>query len=361
MAAIAIHQAVDTLAPGSAVSDCLLSAQQVLQSAGYTSGVRAISVQPGVARPRHPFPFPPAHKTLWIYHFAIGSRLAAWAMRLARRGDLVLWYHNLTPATYFRVADPLLAARLEAGHAELRELAGVCRGAIADSEYNARELQALGCRQVEVVPPIFLDARYGEEPDRSLLSRYGDGRANWLFVGRLAPNKRQDEVIAAFHAYKRLSPEARLFLVGEEGRPRTYCRWLENLIGFLGLQDSAQIVGHVSQAELHAYYRLASCFVCMSEHEGFGIPLIESLYFDVPVIARASAAIPETLGSAGILLKRRDPFLVAEIAHLLDEDAAFRGAVLTQQRARLADFAYEKVAARLLAVVERFLANGSKS
>jgi len=254
--------------------------------------------------------------------------------------------------------SPLLAARLATGREEVRRLAPLCRGAIVCSEFSATELRGYGYREVQVVPPVFLDDRYREPPTPTLLSRYQDGRPNWLFVGRLAPNKGQDALITAFQAYKRLSPSARLFLVGAEEGSKTYRRWLENQIALLGLQEDVHLVGRVSQADLNAYYRLASCFVSMSEHEGFGVPLVESFYFDVPVIAYDAAAVSETLGGTGILLKERNPFLVAELAYLLEHDPSLREAILAAQRERLADFAYEKVAARLLAAVKRFVEGG---
>lgn len=356
MSSVAIHQVLDSLAAGSAVTNCALSAQEILRSAGYRSGIRARAIEPGLGRVARLAA--KGRRTLYIYHLSVGSPLSAWVAQRAQREAVILWYHNLTPPGYLQASDPWLAARLEAGREELRRLASVCRGAIADSEYNAQELRACGYRQIEIVPPIFLDARYQVEPDPAILSRYDDGRPNWLFVGRLAPNKRQSDVIAAFAAYRRLAPGARLLLVGSDEGAGTYRRWLENLIAFLGLQDAVCPLGHLSQAELNACYRVARCFVSLSDHEGFGVPLVESMYFGVPVIAYAAAAVPETLGSAGILVKERNPYLVAELAYLLDTDQALRQAVLAGQRQRLADFAYEKVAGRLLAAVERFLAAG---
>ena len=362
MPAVAVHQVVDTMAPASATSNCVLAVQIILRNAGYTSDIRARVWERGVVNrmtadslssaPHRTFRR--AERTCWLYHFSVGSRFSAWLEKRAARDEILLWYHNLTPPQYFAACDPLLAARLAAGREEVRRLATLCRGAIACSEFSAAELRNLGYREVQIAPPIFLDARYRLPPTPTLLSQYRDGAPNWLFVGRLAPNKGQDALIAAFHAYKRLSPSARLFLVGAEEGSQTYRRWLENQIAFLGLQEDVHLAGQVSQAELHAYYRLASCFISLSEHEGFGVPLVESFYFDVPVIAYDAAAVPETLGGAGILLRERNPFLVAETAYLLEQDPSLREAVLTAQRQRLADFAYEKVAARLLAVVRWF-------
>jgi len=351
--AVAIHQIVDTLAPGSAVSNCVLAAQEILQMAGFVSGIYASVWEKGISRQR--LPRQRAGRALWLYHFSVGSPLTAWAEKRANPDELVLWYHNLTPPGYFAATDPLLASRLISGHEEVRRLADRTCGAIADSAFNAAELAELGYRDVQIVPPVFLQASYRVPPPPSLLSPYEEGGPNWLFVGRLVPNKAQTEVIAAFHAYKRLAPEARLFLVGEEGASRAYRRWLENQIAFLGLQADVALVGQVSQAELNGYYQLADCFVSMSEHEGFGVPLVEAMYFDVPVIAYDATAVAETLGGAGVLLRDRDPYLVAEVTDLVLRDETLRQAIIARQRRRLADFAYEKVSAQLLAAVRHML------
>lgn len=350
---VAIHQIVDTLAPGSAVSNCVLAVKEILHKAGILSGIHAAAWEKGVGRQRSPRRR--AERTLWLYHFSVGSPLTVWAERHAKPGELVLWYHNLTPPDYFAAVDPLLAARLISGREEVRRLADRTCGAIADSAFNAAELAELGYRDVQIVPPVFFQARYRIPPPPSLLSQYRGGGPNWLFVGRLVPNKAQTEVIAAFHAYKRLAPAARLFLVGEEGASRAYRRWLENQVAFLGLQADVVLVGQVSQAELNGYYQLADCFVSMSEHEGFGVPLVEAMYFDVPVIAYDAAAVSETLGGAGVLLRDRDPYLVAEVVDVVLRDEVLRRAIIARQRQRLADFAYEKVAAQLLAAVQHML------
>lgn len=350
---VAVHQIIDSLAPGAAVSNVALEVQRVLLKSGFLAGIYAQSREHGIVQPRRAIGH--AERTLWIYHFSISSPLTAWAEERAAHDLVILWYHNLTPSAYFAASDPFLAARLIAGQGELSRLAPRCVGAIADSEFNAADLRACGYQDIQVVPPVFLGERYRLPPTAALLAQYQDGRPSWLFVGRVVPNKGQSELITAFQAYKRLEPAARLLLVGSEGASHTYRRWLENQIAFCGLGADVQLVGQVSQEDMNAYYRLSSCFVSMSEHEGFGVPLVESLYYDLPVIAYAIPAVSETLGEAGIQLTERHPYLIAEIAHLVQSDAALREGVLRRQRLRLAEFAYERVAGRLLAAVQRFI------
>ena len=349
-----ICQVVDTLAPGSAVSNCLLATQDILHSHNYEASVRARISLGGMNQRKRSPRIARRGKRLVVYHFSVGSAMTRWIERRSQREDVVLWYHNLTPAHYFAATNPFLAGRLVAGRHELRRLASVCRGALADSEFNAGELRSLGYTDVQVVHPVFLNGRYEIPPTPSVMAQHTEGGGTWLFVGRLVPNKRQDEIIVAFHAFRQLVPEARLFLVGTGGSSVTYRRWLENQIAYLGLGSSVHLVGHVSQADVNAYYQIADCFVSMSEHEGFGVPLVESMHFGVPVIAYAAAAVSETMSGAGILIRERHPFLVAEIAYLLREDATLRQAVLASQGRRLAEFSLEANSRRLLDAIAWF-------
>jgi L-malate glycosyltransferase len=347
-----VCQVIDTLAPGWAVSNCLLSAQEVLAEAGYRATVRArvklgaLNGGPRCRRFRR--------DRLLLYHFSVGSSMSSWVEQRARREPVVLWYHNLTPAHYFGATDPFMAGRLVAGREELARLAPICHGALADSEYNAAEMRELGYENVQVVPPIFFDGRYDLPPTPGIMDKARPDGATWLYVGRLVPNKRQDEVIAAFEAYRRLDPGAQLFLVGTEGTAVAYRRWLENQIAYLGLQDAVHLVGHVSQNDVNAYYRIADLYVSMSEHEGFGVPLIECMYFDVPFIAYAASAVTETAGEAGILMTEQHPYLVAEMAALLRADDELRQAVLRRQRRELARFSLAETGKRLLDAIAWF-------
>ena len=176
------------------------------------------------------------------------------------------------------------------------------------------------------------------------MRRFGDGRTNIIFVGRIAPNKRQEDVIRAFYFYKQLDPDARLILAGSQTGFENYADRLRDYADKLGLRD-VLFTGHVSFPELLAYYRTATAFLCMSEHEGFCVPLVESMYFNVPIAARKAAAVPDTLGGSGLLLEDNDPLVAAKAVERLVRDKKLRDDVIQDQRRRLADFSYSRIKA----------------
>jgi glycosyltransferase involved in cell wall biosynthesis len=97
-------------------------------------------------------------------------------------------------------------------------------------------------------------------------------------------------------------------------------------------------IGHVPQQDLVTYYSLADVYVSMSEHEGFGKPLIESMYLGLPIVAYAAAAVPDTLGDAGVLIRHKDYEAIAEFVHILQSDTKLQERILRRQRQRVQTF-----------------------
>ena len=205
--------------------------------------------------------------------------------------------------------------------------------------------------------PIVLDElRYEVAVNEELIQQSRDYAANLLFVGRIAPNKRQDDLVKIFYYYHQIEPRSRLLLVGRAWDPaQRYLAGLRGLVDHLGLQDAVVFTGHVPFADMVTYYRIADVFVCMSEHEGFGKPLIESMYFDVPLIAHASTAIPYTLGDAGVLIHEKDYPVIAELLNLIVTDDDFRAQLLKSQRARFQNFRQETMLRLLRGYVDAVL------
>jgi glycosyltransferase involved in cell wall biosynthesis len=152
----------------------------------------------------------------------------------------------------------------------------------------------------------------------------------------VVPNKGHVHLLRAFAAYRRtVDPGARLFVVGSWGPP-PYMDRLFRLREALGA-ESVAFTGAVAAPSLVAHYRAADAFVCLSEHEGYGIPLVEAMRFDVPVIAYDAGAVAETLGDAGVLLGTLDARYVAEIIGRVAGDPSLRARLVERQRARMAD------------------------
>ncbi len=342
---ISLYHLAPAIMPGDAISNCALALHRSAQARGYNSQVFARWIDPSMRGQVFPLGHcQPRSEDILLYHFGLGSELTDFVIK-RDRARLVLIYHNFTPPHYFKYEDPLLAQSLQVGKDQLVQLRGVVDLAIADSNYSARELSAIGYSNLAVVPPVYLDDKYEFPPDKAALERFADRKTNLLFVSRIAPNKKQEDIIKVFCYYRRINPDSRLLLVGPLGVTKVYYRWLLDLIDYLGLPD-VHFTDRVSQEELNAYYRLADVFVSMSEHEGFGMFLVESMRFNLPIVAYKSTAVPETLGHAGVLIKEKDFPVIAEVIHLLVSDVDLRQAILETQCERLKDFAREKVEAR---------------
>jgi glycosyltransferase involved in cell wall biosynthesis len=278
-----------------------------------------------------------ASRGVLVYHSSIGEPTVS-AFLLARPEPIVLVYHNITPAKYFVGVDDTFAELLMLGRLELEAMRHRVVLSIAASKFNAAELEAIGYEDVHVIPPVVDPFRLlrtvPDEPTVKYLDRELAGPL-LLFVGQLLPHKRPDLLVKAMHiAGTYLGLEARLLLVGQNRFAR-YADAVAAEIRELNLPN-VHVVGSVEDSRLAAMYRRATAFVTMSEHEGFCVPLLESLAFDVPVLARACAAIPETVGDAGLLLPEwAGAELVAEaIEHVVGDDG-LRAELVARGRRRL--------------------------
>ena len=286
---------------GDAIGDSARLMRDAFRRWGHDADVVALELDEDLQGDGLRWPGPPATSAdTVILHYALPSPLTA--ALAGHPGRRVLIHHNITPPEFFTGWDEEMARICALGRRELPSLAGVAHLGLGDSEYNRRELEAAGFAPTGVLP-IYLDFdRYREAPDPVLLRLLGDGRTNLLFVGRVAPNKRHDDLIRMAACWKRfISPDLRLVLVGKGPRTRAYADALQSLVHELGF-TSAEVVftGHVTHCELLACYASAHVFVSMSEHEGFGVPLVEAMLKGVPVVAFRGSAVGETLGEAGL-------------------------------------------------------------
>jgi glycosyltransferase involved in cell wall biosynthesis len=287
-----------------------------------------------------------------ILHYALPSPLTQ-ALK-DHRGRRVLLHHNITPPEFFVGYEPEMVHICALGRAELPTLAGHVDLGLADSEFNRQDLEAAGFRRTGVLPIHLEFDRYDEAPAPGLLRMLDDGRPNLLFVGRLAPNKRQDDVLRLAAYWKRfIEPGVRVVFVGKLPRRRAWFDALQSLMYEQGFTPwDVLFTGHVDHRELLAAYRAADVFVSMSEHEGFGVPLVEAMRLRVPILAYATTAVADTLGDAGVRFTSKPFDVMAEAAHRLVQDAALRESVLAGQDGRVRDFAPAAVEARLRAYVE---------
>ncbi|MCP4537587.1 MAG: glycosyltransferase [Chloroflexi bacterium] len=337
-----IHQIMPGCLYGDAMGNQAFRIRKLLRQWGFKSQIYTQSRDQRVADPgKDCAHYPSAPDNLLIFHYSTGSPLTEFVRQLPDK--VIVYYHNVTPPEFMQRYNPELATLLEQGRRELM-LFKAAPLAWAASEYNRQEMLNMGFKQVAVMPYfVYLDqilASANSPAGREITARYDDGWINILFVGRLAPNKRQDDLIRAFNYFHRLvNPRSRLILVGSDLNAPGYRLELETMTKVLGL-DHVHIPGSVGLREgLGGYYQAASVFLCLSEHEGFCIPLLEAMAFDVPVLAFKATGVPFALEEAGILVTRKQYDVIGELINILAHDEGLRQRVIARQRQRLAEFA----------------------
>jgi glycosyltransferase involved in cell wall biosynthesis len=358
VSALRVDQLIPAIIEHDAVSNHTFEAQRLLRAMGFASEIYASIIGPGTAGRVLPIDALDRDGGGWLlYQCSIGSPVAE--IFLAHRGPKMLDYHNITPATLVERWIPPLAAESRLGRAQLPRLAGAVAGSFADSAFNAEELARAGFVDPAVVSVLVEAANREAAPDPEVLERLR-ARAGgaWLFVGQVAPHKAQHAIVAAFACYRELvDPHAVLWLVGRE-MGHGYRTAVERYVRSLGLTDAVVMPGSVPTAELAAYYAAADVFVCLSEHEGFCAPVIEAMARRVPVVAYRRAAVPETVGDAGVLLEVTDPLVVASTVAEVLADVPARDELLRrgERRASELDLAHAQEAFR--STVSRIVGEG---
>ncbi len=266
-----------------------------------------------------------------LIHYSHGS--ASYREVFSRPGHKTLVYHNITPPEYFRGANRSMEEASRRGRLELPEYAFRTDLALAHSTFSARELAAAGFRNVAVLPYVLWEPLYRLAPDLSVARRFSsDGWVNLLTVGRVAPHKRLEDCLFVFDYFKRfVRAKSRFFIVGHWDGNEAYLARLQRLVAKLGTPD-VHFTGRVPQETLNAFFEIAGAFLCLSEHEGFCVPLVEAMRYGVPVFAYASTAVPETLRGSGVLFAEKSWPVIAEAIGLVLEDAALRRQLAGEER-----------------------------
>ncbi len=351
-----LHQLVAGFRRGDAISNEALLIRDLCAAHGLASDIRcpaqnAFPADRGLTKDVETLPAEVRPDDVALLHLSIGSRCNSIFPRLPCRK--VILYHNVTPPRFFERLNPATAQVLADGLAQVAELRDAADAVWADSAFNASELRAMGYRDPKVFP-LLVDESFGtgyQAADRvEMLTSHP--LTNILFVGRLAPNKRHDRLIAVFGCYQRyVNPASRLVIVGGSGGAESYKALLLGDV-YVWAAKNVVFTDFVDEPNLRACYANASAFVCMSDHEGFCAPLLEAMAWRVPVFANAAGAVPETLDGAGVLFRPEDPpEVVAETIGRVLGDPALRAAVLRKQDERLARFRARDAWAELREVI----------
>ena len=356
-----VDQWVPALHRGDAIGDSTLLMRDALQSWGYTSDIYTYNQDPGVSATAFDQWLEGEARDIVIFHYPMGSAMNEAFAKL--RSKRVLQYHNITPAHFLAGWDNEICNILELGRQGLRALAPITTLALGDSEFNRAELDQLGFEKTGVLP-IAIDFDRCSRPGNVILKKsLTDSRTNLLFVGRISPNKRHDDLLRVLGYFKKnISPAVRLLAVGKYPRRETghgapvEAHYLDSLIRFyseLGLEPADVVfTDGVSHEDLLAYYESAHVFVSMSEHEGFGVPLVEAMLKRVPIVAYSGTAVSETLGNAGLLFDQKDIAGFAEAIPLLAHASPARDAILAGQDERVKDFDTAVTLAKLRAWID---------
>ena len=351
-----INQWVPAAHKGDAIGDSARRVRDLLRTMGHDSELYALTIDDELAHDVRRFGDPAARRgDLTIFHYALPSPMTSAFASLA--SGRVLQYHNVTPASYFAPYDPALFRLAALGREELATLVGRVDLALGDSEYNRQELDGLGFGRTGVFPIAVDTTRITQPARRPALERVllDDGLVNFLFVGRIAPNKKIEDHIKLAEVYKRyVDAYYRFIFVGRfDVVPRYYSMIRALMAEYRFLTDRFVFTGPVPDEELAVYYRHAAVYVSLSEHEGFCVPLLEAMAADVPVLAYAAAAVPDTLGGAGVQFAPKDLEYAAELLGALAFDDDLRARVIAGQRQRLADFGDARITRELTALLHR--------
>jgi glycosyltransferase involved in cell wall biosynthesis len=353
----AVHQVLATLGYGDAIGHEVLGIQRVLRAAGFQSDIFVETVDPrleSLTRDYRQLVDASVPDNLLLHHFSIGSKASRTAYALPDRMALV--YHNITPPEYFAAVHRTLARQCFRGRRELHAYTDRCELALGDSEFNRQDLESLGFPRTAVLPVVPDLSHLDDAADWFVARQFDDDWTNILFVGRVIGNKKIEDLIRIFHAYQtEFNPRSRLLIVGVFSVFERYFAALTHMTEELHLSN-VHFVGHVSDAELIAYYECADLFLCASEHEGFCVPLVEAFYKQVPVLAYAATAVPATMDGAGVLYENKRPGHVAALIDAIVSDPDLQDAIVEGQLAAVARLQDKDFGGTLLGFVNGILA-----
>lgn len=352
-----VAQMLPTLSYGDGVGNDAIAIDQLLKRCGYDTKIYAENIDSrissSIVSPINQLPNLNEDDII-IYHLSTGSELNRRLPYFKARK--IIRYHNITPPTFFHGYSTKSENLCARGLKEAEELAPFADYCLADSYFNQLDLIKMGyvC-PIDVLPILIPYDSYAQKPSRKIIKKYNDSYTNIIFVGRITPNKKQEDIIESFYYYQKyINSKSRLILVGSYSGMETYYERLKTYANELQIQNCI-FTGHISFAEILGYYKIADIFLCMSEHEGFCIPLLEAMLFKIPIIALKSTGVTATLGNGGLLLQDRNPYLVSEAINTVLTTPALKEHILRGQQTQLEKFATSKVESKFIKYLSDFI------
>lgn len=258
-----------------------------------------------------------------IYHHSIYWPLGERFFNVFK-GYKILRYHNITPPHFFAGISNKYYLSTFQGRLQTKRLVEMADYFLSDSNFNEKELLELGAstERSSVVAPFNALNRYDaimedEQITRNLVAAKNIVKV--LSVGRIAPNKGYHHIIQVANQYvKMFDSNVRFYCVGSfDNELAPYTSQLNEMIQRFGLQDIVIFVGAVSMEVLKSYYSNCDIFLHLSEHEGFGVPLVEAQHFGLPLIAYGGSAVREICGLNQLIFDDMDYVRIACAIHVV--------------------------------------------
>ena len=348
-----IVQMLPVFAFGDAIGNDTLALDKALKDNGYESAIYAEHVDDRVKYAADMIAeYDNRPDDIILFHLSTGADMN---YKISEYDNpLIIMYHNITPGSFFEKYDMNAYNVCESGRRAAKYLKKKATICIADSEYNKQELVEMGYEcPIEVLPILIAFDDYQKKPTESVIEKYKDGYTNIVFTGRVAPNKKHEDLIATFSYYKKyINPKSRLLLVGRYDFFPEYYRRLQKYVEQLGVEDVI-FTGQVKFPDILAYYKVADVFLCLSEHEGFCVPLLEASFFEIPIIAYDAGAVPGTLDGAGVLLEDKAPERVADEIDRILNNENWKRQLIDGEKVRLAFFSEKSVQGQLEQIVKK--------
>lgn len=353
-----IHQFLTSYSYGDAIGNEALEIRNYLRENGYKSEIFALFYHPKYSNQiinYLEYDKYSSKENIIIYHFSIGSKITKKFLRVPDKKVII--YHNITPHHFFLDYHRVLAKDCYKGRIELRSLSDKVDLALGDSIFNEKELNKAGFKRTGVLPLVMNFSKFDSKPIPVLKELFKDGKINILYVGRIIPNKKIEDIIKVFHIYNRyFNKKSRLLIVGENRGFERYYSALINIVRELDVKN-IHFTGHIPEDELVSYFKIADVYLHMSEHEGFCAPVPESFYLNIPVIAFDAGAVEETMNGGGLLLKEKNYLSTAALIDKICSDSRCREKILVSQKEALLKYFKNRTGKILLKYIKSLTMN----
>ena len=334
-----ISQLVHTLSYGDAISGEVIAIKRILEENGFNSDIYSINTHPkykGLTKSYKELSKDTKDKI--ILHYSLGSDLNRVYKNLDNSKRMLI-YHNITPAKFFEGVNPRIVNDIESGLSELPKLLKKTDLIISDSEYNASDIKKLGFDS-KVLPLLYDNKKWDIEENQGIKNILRKNNTiNILHTGRLAPNKCIEDIIKSFYfLHHKIEKNSKLYLIGIDIDTEIYSFMLKDLVNTLNLKDSVYFCGSVADSELKAFYKNSHVYLCMSEHEGFCVPILEAMNFSLPVVSYESCALKDTVGNGGILVNEKKHEYIGELLYKVATDKIIREEMILAGHERVKEF-----------------------